>query len=100
MEDDFIRPPELPRREIRERGEREGDKSNVFDALASMGNDKKNGWVGTSTRDVGSFVAHTVEPACKIQGFKVFSHARSIFSWSQSESAILSYNPYVRSACL
>ena len=44
----------------------------------------------------------TVEPACacKVHRSKVFSDVRSISSWSQSESAILSYNPDVRSAQL
>ena len=39
-----------------------------------------------------------METACKVHGCKVFSDIRSISSWSQSESAILSYNPDVRSA--
>ena len=39
----------------------------------------------------------TVEPDCKVHGCKVFSDVRSIFSWSQSESAILSYNTDIRS---
>ena len=42
----------------------------------------------------------TVEPACKFHGCKVLSVVRSIFRSSQSESAILSYNPDVRSARL
>ena len=44
-------------------------------------------------------VSCTVEPACKVHRCKVFSDVRLIFSWSQSESAILSYNPDVRPAC-
>ena len=42
----------------------------------------------------------TLEPACKVHGCKVFSNVRCIFGWSQSKSAVLSYNPDVRSARL
>ena len=50
-----------------------------------------------------SFFIHsvsTLEPACKVHGCKVFLDARSIFGWSQSKSAVLGYNPDVRSARL
>ena len=56
MEDNFIRtlPAEKLGRGLvgageRAGGERGGDKSNVFDVLASMGNDKKNGEGGGDT---------------------------------------------------
>ena len=42
----------------------------------------------------------TLEPACKVHRCKVFSDVRSIFGWSQSESAIPRYNPDVRTAHL
>ena len=42
----------------------------------------------------------TLEPAYKVHGCKVFSDVRSIFGWSQSKSAIVGYNPDVRSARL
>ena len=37
-------------------------------------------------------VCSTPEPACKVHGCKVFADERSIFGWSHSFSAILSYN--------
>ena len=44
---------------------------------------------------------NTVDPACrKVHGCKTLLDVRSICSWSQSESAILSYNRDVRSAHL
>ena len=43
---------------------------------------------------------NTLEPVCKVHGCKVFWDLRSNFGWSQSKSAILSYNPDVRSARL
>ena len=42
----------------------------------------------------------TPEPACKVHGCKVFSDVRSNCAWSQSKSAIVSYNPDVSSARL
>ena len=54
----------------------------------------------TNNRVETGSISHTVEPACKVHGCKAISYARSIFSWSQSESAILSYNLDERSARL
>ena len=45
-------------------------------------------------------LGYTVEPACKVHGCKVFLDVRSIFGWSQSKYAIMSYNPDIRSARL
>ena len=42
----------------------------------------------------------TLEPTCKVHGYKVFLHVRSVFGWSQSEILILASNPDIRSACM
>ena len=54
----------------------------------------------TPPSNIWHMFSSTVEPAYKVYGYKVFSDVRSIFSWSQSESAILSHNLDVRSAGL
>ena len=43
---------------------------------------------------------NTVEPACEVHGRTIFLDVGSIFSWSLSESAILSYNHGCKSSPL
>ena len=60
------------------------------------------GWItlqdASSTQNYSPFL-YTLEPTCKVHGYKVFSHVRSVYVLSKSEILILASNPDIRSAC-
>ena len=59
------------------------------------------GWItlqdASSTQNYSPFL-YTLEPTCKVHGYKVFSHVRSVYVWSKSDIFILACSPDIRSA--